>query len=180
MAQLIKLFGGPTQLIKDEPKIILLSPSRFRSFIPFPTPFPTIYTQSWVMDPTISYGIVNGIGDLSLSLSNHAPTTTAGEPLLLFGSLTNSVGVAERASPLLFVGRWMWCCSGSHEFLLVSPMLFGQCPITSETVPNVLDGHNIGYTVLIPWMSLIVSDPRLSFKFQRRQFFLVVSYAYDD
>ncbi|XP_041999843.1 uncharacterized protein LOC121749330 [Salvia splendens] len=42
---------------------------------------------------------------------------------------------------------------------------------------RVLGGHNIGHKVLIPRMSLIPSDPRLSFKFQRRQFPLTVSYA---
>ncbi|XP_042003866.1 uncharacterized protein LOC121752843 [Salvia splendens] len=42
---------------------------------------------------------------------------------------------------------------------------------------QVLGGHNVGHKVLIPRMSLILSDPRLPFKFQRRQFPLVVSYA---
>ncbi|XP_042005880.1 uncharacterized protein LOC121754618 [Salvia splendens] len=42
---------------------------------------------------------------------------------------------------------------------------------------RVLGGHNIGHKVLIPRMSLIPSDPRLPFKFQRRQFPLTVSYA---
>ncbi|XP_042012019.1 uncharacterized protein LOC121760408 [Salvia splendens] len=42
---------------------------------------------------------------------------------------------------------------------------------------QVLGGHNIGHKVLIPRMSLIPSDPRLPFKFQRRQFPLAVSYA---
>ncbi|XP_042067091.1 uncharacterized protein LOC121810365 [Salvia splendens] len=42
---------------------------------------------------------------------------------------------------------------------------------------HVLGGHNIGHKVLIPRMSLIPSDPRLPFKFQRRQFPLAVSYA---
>ncbi|XP_047978732.1 uncharacterized protein LOC125220620 [Salvia hispanica] len=42
---------------------------------------------------------------------------------------------------------------------------------------RVLGGHNIGHRVLIPRMSLIPSDPRLPFRFQRRQFPLAVSYA---
>ena len=40
-----------------------------------------------------------------------------------------------------------------------------------------MGGQNIGDKVLIPRMSLIPSDPRLPFKFQRRQFPLAVSYA---
>ncbi|XP_042055868.1 uncharacterized protein LOC121800363 [Salvia splendens] len=42
---------------------------------------------------------------------------------------------------------------------------------------QVLGGHNIGHKVLIPRMSLIPSNPRLPFKFRRRQFPLAVSYA---
>ncbi|XP_047945689.1 ATP-dependent DNA helicase PIF1-like [Salvia hispanica] len=42
---------------------------------------------------------------------------------------------------------------------------------------RVLGGHSNGHKVLIPRMSLIPSDPRLPFRFQRRQFPLAVSYA---
>ncbi|XP_057779966.1 uncharacterized protein LOC130998566 [Salvia miltiorrhiza] len=42
---------------------------------------------------------------------------------------------------------------------------------------RLLNGHNAGDIVLIPRLSLTPSDPRLPFKFQRRQFPLVVSYA---
>ncbi|XP_042028804.1 uncharacterized protein LOC121775801 [Salvia splendens] len=42
---------------------------------------------------------------------------------------------------------------------------------------KVLSANNQGYKVLIPQMSLTPSDPRLPFKFQRRQFPLSVSYA---
>ncbi|XP_042029804.1 uncharacterized protein LOC121776687 [Salvia splendens] len=42
---------------------------------------------------------------------------------------------------------------------------------------KVLSVDNQGHKVLIPRMSLTPSDPRLSFKFQRRQFPLSVSYA---
>ncbi|XP_042036669.1 ATP-dependent DNA helicase pif1-like [Salvia splendens] len=42
---------------------------------------------------------------------------------------------------------------------------------------KVLSANNQGHKVLIPRMSLTPSDPRLPFKFQRRQFPLSVSYA---
>ncbi|KAM7524646.1 hypothetical protein LguiA_014548 [Lonicera macranthoides] len=42
---------------------------------------------------------------------------------------------------------------------------------------NVITGSNAGHKVLIPIMTLTPSDPRLSFKFQRRQYRLIVSYA---
>ncbi|XP_042010499.1 ATP-dependent DNA helicase pif1-like [Salvia splendens] len=89
-------------------------------------------------------------------------------------------------------------CSGTpnHELLLkvgTHVMLFrnidlsnGLCNGTRLIITQlgdyvlegqVLGGHNIGHKVLIPRMSLIPSDPRLPFKFQRRQFPLAVSYA---
>ncbi|XP_042046064.1 ATP-dependent DNA helicase pif1-like [Salvia splendens] len=62
-------------------------------------------------------------------------------------------------------------CSGTpnHELLLK----VGDYVLEGR----VLGSHNIGHKVLIPRMSLIPSDPRLPFKFQRRQFPLTVSYA---
>ncbi|KAL8515100.1 hypothetical protein ACS0TY_013985 [Phlomoides rotata] len=42
---------------------------------------------------------------------------------------------------------------------------------------KVLTGSSSGHIVLISRLSLTPSDPRLSFKFQRRQFPLIVSYA---
>lgn len=42
---------------------------------------------------------------------------------------------------------------------------------------NVLSGHNAGEKVLIPRLSLTLAYPRLLFKFQRRQFPLIVFYA---
>lgn len=42
---------------------------------------------------------------------------------------------------------------------------------------KVLTDHNAGEKVLIPRLSLTLIDPRLLFKFQRRQFPLIVSYA---
>ena len=42
---------------------------------------------------------------------------------------------------------------------------------------QILGDHKISHKVLIPRMSLTPSDPRLPFKFQRRQFPLSVSYA---
>ncbi|XP_073154173.1 uncharacterized protein [Henckelia pumila] len=42
---------------------------------------------------------------------------------------------------------------------------------------QILTESNAGHKVLIPRMSLTLSDPRLPFKFQRRQYPLIVSYA---
>ncbi|KAL8542665.1 hypothetical protein ACS0TY_003520 [Phlomoides rotata] len=42
---------------------------------------------------------------------------------------------------------------------------------------KVLTESSVGHLALIPRLSLTHSDPRLSFKFQRRQFSLIVSYA---
>lgn len=42
---------------------------------------------------------------------------------------------------------------------------------------KVITGSNAGYKVFIPRMTLTPSDPRLPFKFQRRQYPLIVSYA---
>jgi ATP-dependent DNA helicase PIF1 len=42
---------------------------------------------------------------------------------------------------------------------------------------NVISGSNIGEKVFIPRLSLAPSDVRTPFKFQRRQFAIVVSFA---
>ncbi|XP_057795691.1 uncharacterized protein LOC131011831, partial [Salvia miltiorrhiza] len=42
---------------------------------------------------------------------------------------------------------------------------------------KILTGDNVEERVLIPRMTLTPADPRLPFKFQRRQFPLIVSYA---
>lgn len=42
---------------------------------------------------------------------------------------------------------------------------------------KILTGNNSSQKVLIPRMSHTSSDPRMSFKFERRQFPLIVSYA---
>ncbi|XP_057779230.1 uncharacterized protein LOC130997807 [Salvia miltiorrhiza] len=42
---------------------------------------------------------------------------------------------------------------------------------------KILMGDNAGEKVLIPRMTLTPADPRLPFKFQRRQFPIIVSYA---
>ncbi|XP_042043779.1 ATP-dependent DNA helicase pif1-like [Salvia splendens] len=85
-------------------------------------------------------------------------------------------------------------CSGTpnHELLLKvgTPVMLlrnidhsnGLCNGTRLIITRlsdyVLEGQVLGgHKVLIPRMSLIPSDPRLPFKFQRRQFPLVVSYA---
>ncbi|KAL8515099.1 hypothetical protein ACS0TY_013984 [Phlomoides rotata] len=42
---------------------------------------------------------------------------------------------------------------------------------------NVLIGSSVGHLALVPRLSLTLFDPRLPFKFQRRQIPLIVSYA---
>ncbi|KAL6550133.1 hypothetical protein OROMI_020621 [Orobanche minor] len=42
---------------------------------------------------------------------------------------------------------------------------------------EIIAGSNASHRVLIPWMTLTPADPRLPFKFQQRQFPLIVSYA---
>jgi len=42
---------------------------------------------------------------------------------------------------------------------------------------KVISGSNIGEKVFIPRLSLTPSDVRIPFKFQRRQFSIVVSFA---
>jgi len=42
---------------------------------------------------------------------------------------------------------------------------------------NVISGSNIGEKVFIPRLSLSPSDVKISFKFQRRQFSISVSFA---
>ncbi|XP_042027196.1 uncharacterized protein LOC121774371 [Salvia splendens] len=84
---------------------------------------------------------------------NHELLLKVGTPVMLLRNIDHSNGL----------------CNGTRLVItrLGDYVLEGQ----------VLGGHNVGHKVLIPRMSLIPSDPRLPFKFQRRQFPLAVSYA---
>ncbi|XP_073120000.1 uncharacterized protein [Henckelia pumila] len=84
---------------------------------------------------------------------NHELNLKVGTPVMLLRNIDHSLGL----------------CNGTRLIItrLGNHVLEGQ----------ILTGSNAGHIVLIPRMSLTPSDPRLPFKFQRRQFPLIVSYA---
>ncbi|XP_019184837.1 PREDICTED: ATP-dependent DNA helicase PIF1-like [Ipomoea nil] len=84
---------------------------------------------------------------------NHALTLKVGSPIMLLKNIDHTVGL----------------CNGTRFIVtrLVDHVLEGK----------IMCGTNAGTRVLIPRMSLTLSDPRLPFKFQRKQFPLILSYA---
>ncbi|XP_057764030.1 uncharacterized protein LOC131008561 [Salvia miltiorrhiza] len=86
-------------------------------------------------------------------LPNHELFLKVGTPVMLLRNIDHHNGL----------------CNGTRLVItrLGSHMLEGK----------LLSGHNVGQLVLIPRLNMIPSDIRLPFKFQRRQFPLVVSYA---
>ncbi|XP_019158572.1 PREDICTED: uncharacterized protein LOC109155340 [Ipomoea nil] len=95
--------------------------------------------------------ILNGIR--ASGIPNHALTLKIGSPVMLLRNIDHSVGL----------------CNGTR---LVITKLADRV-IEAE----LMDGANKGTKVLIPRMSMSPSDTRLPFKFQRRQFPLMLSYA---
>ncbi|XP_042031315.1 uncharacterized protein LOC121778095 [Salvia splendens] len=87
------------------------------------------------------------------STPNHELLLKVGTPVMLLRNIDRSNGL----------------CNGTR--LLITRL--GDYVLEAQ----VLVGHDVGHKVLIHRMSLIPSDPRLPFKFQGRQFPLVVSYA---
>ncbi|XP_019155261.1 PREDICTED: uncharacterized protein LOC109152142 [Ipomoea nil] len=94
---------------------------------------------------------LNGIR--ASGIPNHALTLKIGSPVMLLRNIDHSVGL----------------CNGTR---LVITKLADRV-IEAE----LMDGANKGTKVLIPRMSMSPSDTRLPFKFQRRQFPLMLSYA---
>jgi ATP-dependent DNA helicase PIF1 len=90
---------------------------------------------------------------ISSGLPNHKLKLKIGAPVMLMRNMNQSLGL----------------CNGTR--LIVTKM--GKYVIEGK----ILTGRNIGERVFIPRLSLIPSDKRLPFKFQRRQFPLTVSYA---
>ncbi|XP_019175761.1 PREDICTED: uncharacterized protein LOC109171086 [Ipomoea nil] len=84
---------------------------------------------------------------------NHSLTLKVGSPVMLLRNIDHSLGL----------------CNGTRMIIskLADHVLEAQ----------ILCGASAGTKVLIPRMSLTPSDPRLPFKFQRKQFPLMLSYA---
>ncbi|KAK6158487.1 hypothetical protein DH2020_005801 [Rehmannia glutinosa] len=84
---------------------------------------------------------------------NHELHLKVGTPVMLLRNIDYSIGL----------------CNGTRLVITrLSPHVL-EC--------KILTGANVGHKVLIPRMTLTPSDLRIPFKFQRRQFPLIVSYA---
>ncbi|XP_031106347.1 ATP-dependent DNA helicase PIF1-like [Ipomoea triloba] len=84
---------------------------------------------------------------------NHSLSLKVGSPIMLLRNIDHSIGL----------------CNGTR--LIVTKL--GNHVIEAK----ILGGTHYGTTVLIPRLSLTPSDPRLPFKFQRKQFPVMLSYA---
>ncbi|XP_019172007.1 PREDICTED: uncharacterized protein LOC109167446 [Ipomoea nil] len=86
-------------------------------------------------------------------IPNHSLTLKVGSPVMLLRNIDHSLGL----------------CNGTR--LVVTRL--------SEHVieAKIMSGSHAGTRVLIPRMSMTPSDPRLPFKFSRRQFPVMLSYA---
>ncbi|KAK6160522.1 hypothetical protein DH2020_003903 [Rehmannia glutinosa] len=84
---------------------------------------------------------------------NHELHLKVGTPVMLLRNIDYSIGL----------------CNGTR--LVITRL--GKHVLESK----ILTGANAGHKVLIPRMTLTPSDLRIPFKFQRRQFPLIVSYA---
>ncbi|XP_031107327.1 uncharacterized protein LOC116012010 [Ipomoea triloba] len=86
-------------------------------------------------------------------IPNHSLTLKIGSPVMLLRNIDHSMGL----------------CNGTR--LIITRL--------SDHVveAKIVAGHNAGNVVLIPRMSMTPTDTRLPFKFQRRQFPLMLSYA---
>ncbi|XP_031120252.1 ATP-dependent DNA helicase PIF7-like [Ipomoea triloba] len=86
-------------------------------------------------------------------IPNHSLTLKVGSPVMLLRNIDHSMGL----------------CNGTR--LIITRL--------SDHVveAKIVSGNNAGQIVLIPRMSMTPTDTRLPFKFQRRQFPLMLSYA---
>ncbi|XP_031121074.1 ATP-dependent DNA helicase PIF1-like [Ipomoea triloba] len=86
-------------------------------------------------------------------IPKHSLTLKIGSPVMLLRNIDHSMGL----------------CNGTR---LIITRLSDHVVET-----KIVAGHNAGNVVLIPRMSMTPTDTRLPFKFQRRQFPLMLSYA---
>ncbi|CAH9135969.1 unnamed protein product [Cuscuta epithymum] len=84
---------------------------------------------------------------------NHELTLKIGTPVMLLRNIDHSMGL----------------CNGTR--LVITRL---GCHVLEA---KILSGHTVGQKVLIPRLNLTPSDVRMPFKFQRRQFPIMVSYA---
>ncbi|CAH9080016.1 unnamed protein product [Cuscuta epithymum] len=84
---------------------------------------------------------------------NHELTLKVGTPVMLLRNIDHSMGL----------------CNGTR--LVITRL---GCHVLEA---KILSGHTAGQKVLIPRLNLTPSDVRMPFKFQRRQFPIMVSYA---
>jgi len=86
-------------------------------------------------------------------IPNHKLRLKVGVPVILLRNIDQSLGL----------------CNGTR--LIITRM--GRYVLEG----NIISGSNVGQKVFIPRLSLIPSDKKIPFQFQRRQFPLVISFA---
>ncbi|XP_058733993.1 uncharacterized protein LOC131605682, partial [Vicia villosa] len=130
--------------------MLSLIPTELKTYLSFDTPYsanPDIDVPNDVHTPEF-------LNTISASgLPNHELKLKVGVPVMLLTNIDQSSGL----------------CNGTR--LIITKM--GKYVLEGR----ILSGRNIGNKVYIPRLSLTPSDPRIPFKFQRRQFPLVISFA---
>ncbi|XP_019157027.1 PREDICTED: uncharacterized protein LOC109153628 [Ipomoea nil] len=104
-----------------------------------------------LLDDVHTPEFLNGIR--ASGIPNHCLNLKVGSPVMLLRNIDHSLGL----------------CNGTRLVItkLADHVIEGK----------IMSGNNAGTKVLVPRMTMTPSDPRLPFKFQRRQFPLMLSYA---
>ncbi|XP_031095204.1 uncharacterized protein LOC115999495 [Ipomoea triloba] len=104
-----------------------------------------------LLDDVHTHEFLNGIR--ASGIPNHSLTLKVESPVMLLRNIDHSRGL----------------CNGTRLVItkLADHAIEGK----------IMFGNNAGTKVLVPRMTMTPSDPRLPFKFQRRQFPLILSYA---
>ncbi|XP_031116779.1 uncharacterized protein LOC116020446 [Ipomoea triloba] len=154
-----KTFGGKTVLLGgDFRQILPVVPKGSRQDIVSAAINSSYLWESCRSDSTngILYDMhtpefLNGLK--ASGIPNHSLTLKIGSPVMLLRNIDHSMGL----------------CNGTR--LIITRL--------SDHVveAKIVGGHNAGNVVLIPRMSMTPTDTSLPFKFQRRQFPLMLSYA---